>query len=117
MVHLESLAALVQVSHGGDPVSLLVPRLSRRKNDLSRYRVANLPKDESKTSFVLMMLCPLVLQGCHAGVPCHLEFRGLFMLDRFHWGIVMEQCVPWYEYADVSCVRHESPPLERFVVL
>lgn len=68
---IASNATLVEVSHDGETVMLLVCRPLTRRNDLVTGHVGSLLNDEPTMIFVPMMLRPLVLPWCHANVSCY----------------------------------------------
>lgn len=85
MLDRASEAALVEFSHDEDTVTLLVRRISTRRNDLSTGRMASLLKDESTSGLVPMMLRPLVLQPCDPNMSCHFGvFETLHLSERFY---------------------------------
>ena len=110
VLELAGKSALVEVSHDGRTVQLLVRRPSTRKNDLRTGRVASLLDDEPTRIFVPMLLRPLVLQRCHADVSCHFGVaRTSRMLERFYWWIGMEQRVRWWIRRCSMCQARKSP--------
>lgn len=91
-----SKAALVQVSHDGDMVALLVHRLSTLKNDLPIGRVASL-NDEATRIWVPTILSQLVFQPCDTDVSCHFEVsKTSRSLEDIHWWLGVGQWARWW---------------------
>lgn len=97
VLDLASNAALVEASHDGEAVLLLVCKPPTRKSELPTGHVACLPNDHPTKILVPMMPRPLVLQRCNAVRSYHFGvLRTLRVLEFFFWCVGVDQCVRWW---------------------